>query len=78
LKFPIDDNLKQKILNKLSADESNFSFLKQMHLSEYRTLKSTVLYLEDRVLNSQSIYDYENDYEVELEVINSNRIYSYD
>jgi len=78
LKFPIDDNLKQKILNKLSADESNFSFLKQMHLSEYRTLKSTVLYLEDRVLNSQSIYDYENDYEVELEVINSNRIYCYD
>lgn len=78
LKFPVSDNLKQKIINKLSADESNFSFLKQMYLSEYRTLKSTVLYLEDRVLNSQSIYDYESDYEVELEVINSNRIYLYD
>jgi hypothetical protein len=78
LKFPVSDNLKQKIINKLSADESNFSFLKQMYISEVRTLKSTVLYLEDRVLNYQSIYDYESDYEVELEVINSNRIYSYD
>jgi hypothetical protein len=78
LKFPVSDNLKQKIINKLSADESNFSFLKQMYLSEVRTLKSTVLYLEDRVLNSESLYDYESDYELELEVINSCKIYSYD
>ena len=77
MKFPVSDNLKQKIINKLSADESNFSFLKQMYISEVRTLKSTVIYLEDRVLNSESLYDYESDYEVELEVINSNRIYSY-
>jgi hypothetical protein len=86
-------DLRNKLFKNIISEKPSFNFLKRMYLTESYQLKikqeleviimdlypsNMVNYLENKTLNFESIYDYENDYQIELEVINSNRNYCFD
>ena len=90
LNFPIQANLKKKLFDKMVNDKPSFLFLKEMYYNESNLFKTEleelimnlypknmVKYLENSIFY-ESIYDYESDYEIELDIINSNRIYYLD
>jgi hypothetical protein len=90
LNFPIQANLKKKLFDKMVNDKPSFLFLKEMYYNKSNLFKTEleelimnlypknmVKYLENSIFY-ESIYDYESDYEIELDIINSNRIYYLD
>lgn len=84
LQFPMDSYARQILLKNIMVQKPSFNYLKSMYLFEaYKLiLKEELLviimdlypsnminYLEKEILSSESLYDYESDYQIELEII---------